>query len=39
MNTLVFNFIYRFMYILKAAANGWIVKSLGNNVYEFSYPI
>ena len=39
MTTIIFNFIYKFMYILKAAANGWIVKSVGHNVYEFSQPI
>lgn len=35
MNIIIFNFIYKFLYILKAASNGWIVKSLTNNKYEF----
>ena len=39
MNTFLFNFIYKYIFILKAAANGWIIKSLGHNVYEFSLPI
>ena len=29
------SFIYKLFFILKAAANGWIVKTIGNNKFEF----
>ena len=32
---LLINFIYKFLFIFKAAANGYIVKHIGNNQYEF----
>lgn len=34
----IYNFIYKFFFILKAAANGYIVKYIGNNNYEFYVP-
>ena len=34
-NNIINNFIYKYIYILKAASNGWIIKTLGNNTYEF----
>jgi hypothetical protein len=32
---IIYKFIYKYIYILKAASNGWIIKTLGNNTYEF----
>ena len=35
-NNLIYNFIYKYLYILKAASNGWIIKTLNDhNTYEF----
>ena len=35
-NSLILDFIYKFFYILKAAANGNIVKYIGGNKFEFN---
>ena len=35
MNNTIYNFLYKYLYILKAASNGWIIKTLDNNTYEF----
>jgi hypothetical protein len=32
---IIHKFIYKYIYILKAASNGWIIKTIGNNTYEF----
>lgn len=31
----ILNFIYKFFCILKAASDGWIVKYIGGNRFEF----
>jgi hypothetical protein len=32
---IILNFIYKFFCILKAASDGWIVKYIGGNQFEF----
>ena len=32
---IILNFIYKFFCILKAAADGWIVRYIGGNQFEF----
>lgn len=39
MNNLLFKFLYKFLYILKAASNGWIIKTIGPNLYEFTFNL
>ena len=34
-NTLILNFIHKFIYILKSASNGTTVKYIGGNKFEF----
>jgi len=34
-NKIILNFIYKFFCILKAASDGWIVKYIGGNEFEF----
>lgn len=34
-NNIIYKFIYKYIYILKAASNGWIIKTISNNTYEF----
>jgi hypothetical protein len=34
---IILNFIYKFFCILKAAADGWIVRYIGGNQFEFMY--
>jgi len=32
---IILNFIYKFFCILKAASDGWIVRYIGGNQFEF----
>lgn len=32
---IILNFLYKFFCILKAASDGWIVKYIGGNQFEF----
>lgn len=34
----ILNFIYKFLFILKAASNGYIVTYIGGNQFEFNKP-
>ena len=33
--TIILDFIYKFFFILKAAADGYIVRYIGGNKYDF----
>jgi hypothetical protein len=33
--TIILNFIYKFLCILKAASDGWIIRYIGANRFEF----
>lgn len=33
--TIILNFIYKFFCILKAASDGWIIRYIGGNQFEF----
>ena len=33
--SMILNFIYKFFCILKAASDGWIIKYIGGNQFEF----
>ena len=32
---IILNFVYKFLCILKAASDGWIIKYIGGNQFEF----
>jgi hypothetical protein len=32
---IILNFVYKFFCILKAASDGWIIKYIGGNQFEF----
>lgn len=32
---ILYNFLYKYLFILKAASDGYIVKYIGGNQYEF----
>jgi hypothetical protein len=36
-NKIVLNFLYKFLCILKAASDGWIISYIGANKFAFSY--
>jgi hypothetical protein len=38
LSELLSNFIDKFLFLLKAASDGWIVKYLGGNYYEIYKP-
>lgn len=38
-NKFIIKFICKFLFIFKAIANGYIVKYIGNNEYEFKTSI
>ena len=38
LNELLNNFLDKFLFLLKAASDGWIVKYLGGNYYEIYMP-
>lgn len=38
LNELLNNFLDKFLFLLKAASDGWIVKYLGGNYYEVYMP-
>lgn len=37
MNKIVLNFLYKFLCILKAASDGWIVSYIGGNKFVFNH--
>jgi hypothetical protein len=34
---IILNFVYKYLCILKAASDGWIIKYIGGNQFEFIY--
>jgi hypothetical protein len=34
----ILNFLYKYLFILKAAAHGYIIRYTGNNQFEFYLP-
>ena len=38
LSELLSNFLDKFLFLLKAASDGWIVKYLGGNYYEIYKP-